>query len=77
MTARVERDGLQVAAELAEFIEARALPGTGVERRGLLGRVSPRWSHELAPRNRALLDKREELQAEIDAWHRGAARRAA
>ena len=31
MTARVEREGFQVAAELAAFVEERALPGTGVE----------------------------------------------
>ena len=31
MTARVARAGLQVAAELAAFVEEQALPGTGVE----------------------------------------------
>jgi malate synthase len=30
MTDRVERNGLKVASDLAEFLEARALPGTGV-----------------------------------------------
>ncbi|TMV55642.1 malate synthase G, partial [Thioclava sp. BHET1] len=72
MTARVERDGLQVAAELAEFIEARALPGTGVSADAFWAGFSA-LAHELGPRNQALLDKREALQAEIDAWH--AARR--
>ncbi len=69
MTARVERDGLQVEAGLAEFIESRALPGTGIEAaqfwQGLSGLL-----HEFGPRNRALLDKRDALQQQIDAWHR-------
>ncbi len=68
MTQRVDRYGLQVAGELAEFIEERALPGTGVGAddfwRGLAGLV-----RDLAPKNRALLARREELQKQIDAWH--------
>ena len=66
---RVEREGLQVAAELAAFLEERALPGTGIEPgsfwRGLSGLV-----HEFGPRNRVLLEYRAELQRQIDAWHR-------
>ena len=59
---------LQVAAELREFIEKEALPGTGIEPDRL-------WSaldailHDLAPRNRELLKKRDDLQAKIDAWY--------
>jgi malate synthase len=59
---------LQVAAELREFIEKEALPGTGIEADRL-------WSaldailHDLAPRNRELLKKRDDLQARIDAWY--------
>ena len=68
VTERVERCGLQVAAELVTFIEAEALPGTGVSAgdfwdgfAGLLG--------DFTGRNIALLESRERLQAEIDAWH--------
>ncbi|KFE33761.1 malate synthase G [Thioclava atlantica] len=68
MAQRVERDGLQVAAELAEFIEEQALPGTGVAPdafwTGLSGLL-----HDLGPKNRALLAKREEFQAKLDDWH--------
>ncbi|MDQ2103121.1 malate synthase G [Azospirillum isscasi] len=69
MTERIQVGGLQVATELHRFIENEALPGTG---------VSPEqfWSgldailHDLAPRNRALLARRDELQAQIDEWYR-------
>jgi malate synthase len=69
MSQRVQVGGLQVAKELYDFINTEALPGTGVE-------VEQFWSrfdsivHDLAPRNRELLAKRDALQAQIDAWHR-------
>ena len=69
MTARTERFGLMVARELDEFIANEALPGTDVS-------LSDFWSgfsaivRDLTPTNRALLAKRDELQAAIDAWHR-------
>jgi malate synthase len=68
MTEFLDRAGLSVDSRLAEFIEARALPGTGIDATkfwadfaALLGRF--------APENAALLAKREDLQAQIDAWH--------
>jgi malate synthase len=69
MTERLERDGLKVAAALAAFIERDALPGTGVPAADFWSGFS-RLVHDLAPKNRALLAKRDTLQAEIDAWHR-------
>ena len=64
----VERAGVQVAAELAAFIEDRALPGTGVAPEafwtGFAGLLEG-----FDARNQALLDTREDLQAKIDAWH--------
>lgn len=68
MTTYLEHSGLRVAQPLHELIE-RALPGTGVDAgrfwSGLASLVA-----ELGPRNRALLQRRDELQARIDAWHR-------
>ncbi|MDT0683968.1 malate synthase G [Roseicyclus sp. F158] len=68
MTDRVEKTGLQVATELAVFIEEQALPGTGVEPdqfwAGLSGLVKA-----FGPTTRALLERRDELQETIDAWH--------
>jgi malate synthase len=65
---RVEAFGLKVARPLYDFVNAEALPGTGVATdafwRGFAAMVT-----ELAPHNKALLDKRDGLQREIDAWH--------
>ena len=60
---------LRVAAPLHELVEKRVLPGTGIEATRFwngLGELIER----LAPKNRALLARRDELQTKIDAWHR-------
>ncbi|MEX2631809.1 MAG: malate synthase G, partial [Tistlia sp.] len=69
MSTYLPRCRLSVSADLAAFLEDRALPGTGVEAAGFWAGLDA-LAHELAPRNRALLEKREALQARIDAWHR-------
>ena len=68
MTDFLDRSGLSVDSRLADFIAARALPGTGLDAdkfwadfAALLGKF--------APENAALLAKREDLQAQIDRWH--------
>ena len=68
MGERVDRAGLAVDKLLADFIEAQALPGTGVDA-GAFWKGFSALAHELGPKNRALLEKREALQAQIDAWH--------
>ncbi|MBU0555291.1 MAG: malate synthase G [Alphaproteobacteria bacterium] len=69
MTSIVERAGLSVAAELADFIEQQVLPGTDIDARPFWSGVASIFA-DFAPRNRALLEKRDALQAQIDAWHR-------
>jgi len=68
MTDMTTRAGIAVDARLASLLETEVL--------GPLGRdVEAFWQGfaallaDFAPRNRALLDKRESLQAQIDAWH--------
>ena len=62
----IDRAGLQVATPLAAFVETRVLPGLGLD-------VAEFWLGTaaifavFAPRNRALLARRDELQAAIDA----------
>jgi malate synthase len=68
MTDRVERNGLKVASDLAQFLEARALPGTGVEAGAFWAAFSD-LLHGQAGKNAALLQRRADLQAKIDAWH--------
>ncbi|OAN77451.1 malate synthase G [Jannaschia sp. EhC01] len=68
MSDRVEKAGLQVATELADFIDAQALPGSGVTAEAFWQGFSD-LAHELAPKNVALLARREDLQRQIDQWH--------
>jgi malate synthase len=69
MTDRIAIGGLRVARELYDFVNKRAMRGTGVK-------AADFWSgfdkivHDLAPKNRELLKKREEIQEKIDHWHR-------
>jgi malate synthase len=69
MTTRLTKHHLQVAAPLCDFIETQVLPGTGVSAakfwKGFDAIVA-----DLAPKNLALLAQREQLQAELDAWHK-------
>tara|TARA_R110000782_G_scaffold167129_2_gene259072 strand:- start:25402 stop:27528 length:2127 start_codon:yes stop_codon:yes gene_type:complete len=68
MTAMNDRAGLSVADELVRFIEDRALPGTGIEAAAFWAGMADIFAR-FAPENAALLTKREDLQAKIDAWH--------
>jgi malate synthase len=68
MSDRVTRGALQVARVLYDFVNQEALPGTGVH-------ADAFWTgfdalmRELAPRNAQLLQRRDQLQAQIDQWH--------
>ncbi|MCA3440605.1 MAG: malate synthase G [Rhodobacter sp.] len=68
MADRKTLHGLQVDAALASFVEDRALPGTGIAPDAFWAGLSA-LIHDLGPENRALLARREDLQAKIDAWH--------
>ena len=65
---RIEKNGLQVDSQLVEFIEGKALPGTGISADTFWAGLSD-IAHELGPKNSKLLAKREEIQSQIDTWH--------
>ncbi|WP_439854357.1 malate synthase G [Pseudomonas yamanorum] len=68
MTEHVQVGGLQVAKVLFDFVNNEAIPGTGIT-------ADQFWAgadkviHDLAPKNKALLAKRDDFQARIDIWH--------
>ena len=68
MSERIEISGLSVDRELYDLVEEISV-GTGVE-------ITAFWQSmadiidELAGQNRSLLEKRDDLQNQIDAWHR-------
>ncbi len=60
---------LSINPDLRHFIDTEALPGTGLDAAAFWGGFEQIVT-EFAPRNAALLARRAELQAQIDAWHR-------
>ena len=72
MTEHVQVGGLQVAKVLFDFVNNEAIPGTGLT-------ADKFWAgadkviHDLAPKNKALLAKRDDFQARIDGWHQARA----
>jgi len=69
MTERITVGGLQVAAPLHALIRDEMAPGTGIEPDAFWASLATIVA-DLAPRNRRLLERRDALQAQIDAWHR-------
>ena len=68
MTERLDVGGLKVAKPLYDLIRDEIAPGTGVDP-DAFWRSFGEILRELGPRNRALLARRDEFQAQIDAWH--------
>ncbi len=68
MSEYVSQNGIQIARELFDFVNDRALPGTGVDGAGFWTGFAELLGN-FAPRNAELLAKRETLQSQIDAWH--------
>ena len=64
----VAQAGIRIAKPLYDFVNGEALAGTSID-------ADVFWSGfasllaELAPRCKALLDKRDSMQSQVDAWH--------
>ena len=65
----IKKNGMLVASELGKFVEHDLIVDTGIN-------LDKFWTEfasivqDLAPKNKVLLSKREELQNVIDDWHR-------
>ena len=68
MNPRIESGGLSIAAELYTLVKKEIIPGTGIDTDQFwqgLGQIA----RELGPKNKALLEKRRDLQLQLDDWH--------
>src|SRR6478735_1661864 len=68
-TDRVTVGNLRVAKVLHDFITTEALPGTGLDADSFWAGVD-KVVTDLTPQNEELLARRDELQAQLDRWHR-------
>ncbi len=68
MTDRIQKGGLQIASVLHDLVANEIIPGTGIEADAFWASLES-VLNDLAPKNKALLAKRDSLQAQIDAWH--------
>ena len=68
MNSRIDCNGLSVARELYELVNNEIIPGTGVNADGFWACFA-RLIEDLAPKNRALLEKRGRIQAQVNEWH--------
>ncbi|EPE95571.1 malate synthase G [Rhizobium grahamii] len=66
---RIDKNGLAVEAVLHDFLVKEALPGLKIDAEKFFTDFSA-IVHDLAPRNRELLAKRDTLQLRIDDWYR-------
>ena len=69
MTDRVSVGNLRVARVLRDFVNNEALPGTDIDPDTFWAGVD-KVVADLTPHNQDLLNRRDELQAQIDKWHR-------
>jgi len=65
----IDKNGLKISSKLFDFINNEAIPGTDIK-------IEEFWNnfektvHELAPINKNLIEKRENIQNKINDWHK-------
>ena len=65
----IEKKGLKISSILFDFVNKEIIPGTDIQ-------TDKFWDgfektvHELAPINKRLIEKRENIQKQIDNWHK-------
>ncbi|MDC0628205.1 malate synthase G [Pelagibacteraceae bacterium] len=65
----IDRNGLKINSLLVEFIDKEVIPGTNINPDDFWVNFE-KAVHELAPINKALIEKREKIQKQIDEWHK-------
>ena len=65
----INKNGLKINSTLFEFINNEVMPGTHIKS-DIFWSQFEKVVHELAPINKSLLIKREEIQKKIDEWHK-------
>jgi len=65
---KIKKKNLTINSTLLDFINQEVIPGTDIEAEDFWNKFDDAV-HELAPINRALIKKRENIQKEIDEWH--------
>ncbi len=64
-----EKNGLKISSKLFDFINNEVIPGTNIKTNEFWNDFA-KTVHELAPLNKSLIQKREDIQKKIDDWHK-------
>ncbi len=65
----IKKNELQINSKLFDFVNNEIIPGTKIESEEFWTNFE-KIVHELAPVNKKLIQKREEIQKKIDEWHK-------
>ena len=65
----IEKNSLKISSILFNFINNEVIPGTGIDSDKFWNSFE-KTVHELAPINKKLIQKREDIQKKIDEWHK-------
>tara|TARA_B100001093_G_C26836489_1_gene1018570 strand:- start:463 stop:2607 length:2145 start_codon:yes stop_codon:yes gene_type:complete len=66
---KLSQGNLKISSALLDFINNEVIPGTSIKPEDFWAGFDSAL-HELAPKNKKLLEKREEIQKKIDDWHK-------
>lgn len=69
MSNRIQQGGLQVESSLYTLLNEEILPGTGIDY-AIFWQKFESILNDLAPQNKALLEKRDAIQLEMDQWYK-------
>lgn len=69
MTSHIKVGNLQVADVIYKLVNDEIIPGTGIKPDAFWSALQ-QCIETLGPKNKALLKKRDDLQAQIDTWHK-------